>query len=152
GGVGEDVREDALHLRPRRVRELALRDEARVGQDLRERIAGADLRVDVGELLRRDLAALDQDRAELVARVVRRSEQDTAAAKVEGFVIRRSLHLERAGGAPAVKLHDEEGKGLGIDLTADGERVGQSASRRFEYRGCWNRQIDRNDNTMGIIC
>ena len=149
-GVGENVGEDALHLRARRFRQLALRHEAGIREDLRQRVAGADLPVDVRELLGRDLAALDQDRAELIARIVRGAEQDAAAAKVEGFVIRRAFHLQGAGGAPAVELDDEERKGLGVDLTADGERFGQSRLPATLNRALEGRQIGRNDNTMRL--
>ena len=79
----QDVRQDAFHLHPRGVAQLPLVDEAALGEHLRERSPRADLRVHLVELLARDPAALDQDRAELVPRVVRGAEQDPAAPEVE---------------------------------------------------------------------
>jgi len=126
-----------------------LADEAGVGQHLGQRVARSDLRVDVLELLGGDLAALDEDRPELVARVVRGAEQDPARSEIQRLVVRGPLDLQRAGRASTMELDDDEGESLGIDLTAEGERFGQGASRRFmQNRGRGNRQIVRNDNTM----
>ena len=95
-----------------------------LGEDLGQRLAGSDLGVHVLELLGRDLAVLHQDRPELIARVVRRAEEDPADAEVERLLVGRAFHLERARRALAVKVYEKEGKGLGINAAADREGFG----------------------------
>ena len=80
-GPGQHVGQDALDLHARRFPELALVDEAALGEHLRERVARADLGVHLVELLARDAAAVDQDRAELVAGIVGRAEQHPSPRK-----------------------------------------------------------------------
>ena len=130
-GIGDHVGEDPLHLGPGRLRQLALVDEAGVGKHLGQRVSGTDLGVDVLELLGSDLAGLDEDGPELVTRVVRGSKEDTSTPEIEGLLVGGALHFERAGRPLPVQVHEEEGKGLRIDVSADGQRVGHRPSRRF---------------------
>ncbi len=129
--VGEDVREDPLHLRARRLGELTLAHESALGRTLARGLPGADLGVHVFELLGGDAAALDEDRAELVLGVVRRTEEDPAPTEIERLLVGGAIHLQGAGGSLPMEVHEEEGEGFRVDGTADGERVvGQEASRR----------------------
>ena len=78
-------------------------------------LPGPDLGVDVLELLGGDLAALDEDRAELVARVVRRAEQDRGRRGSRGPSGTTVLPPSGSRWPLAVEVDEEEGEGLGID-------------------------------------
>ena len=119
--VRDDVGQDPLDLGPRRFGQLALVDEAGVGQDLGQRAARPDLAVHVLELLGGDLAAFDQDRAELVAGIVGGSEKDPARPEVEGFLVRGTRHLEGAGGPVTVEVDQQEREGGRVDRPAVGD-------------------------------
>jgi hypothetical protein len=124
---GEHVRQDALDLHARGFAELALVHEAALGEHLRERVAGADLGVDLVELVARDAAALDQDRPELVLRVVGRAEEHAPAAEVQCLRMDRAVDLERARGSVAMQIHEKVGKRLRVNVPADRERFRHSA-------------------------
>src|SRR5438128_1316706 len=123
-GIRNDVREDPLDLRAGRLAQLALADHTRLREHLRQRLSGTDLGIDVLELLGGDLAVLDEDRAELVARVVGGAEEDATPAEVERLLVRGTFDLEGSGGRPAVKIDEKEGKGLGINAAADRKGFG----------------------------
>ncbi len=131
-GVGDDVGENPLDLDPRRIGQLALVDVTALGQHLGQRVAGPHLGVDVVELLLIDLPALDEDGPELILRVVRGTEENAAAPEVESLRVRRTFHLERAGGSLTVQVREKEGKSFGVDVPADGERLCQSSLRARE--------------------
>jgi hypothetical protein len=125
---GEHVGEDALHLDAGGVAELALVDEAALGQHLGQGVPGPDLLVDLVELLAGDLAALDQDDPELIAGVLRGPEEDAPPPEIEGLRVLGSVDLERAGGPLPMKVHQDVGERGRFDVPADGERIRHPAS------------------------
>ncbi len=119
---GQHVGQDPLDLHARGVAQLALVHEAAFGQHLGEWVARTHLGVDLVELLARDAAALDEDRAQLVARVVRGAEEDAASPEVESLGMQRAGDLEGSRGPVAMQIHEEMGERRRLDVPADRER------------------------------
>ncbi len=124
----QHVGEDPLDLVPGRVTELALVHEAALGQDLGQGVARAHLGVHLVELLAGDAPPLDEDRAELVARVLRGAEEDPSSSEVEVLAMHRAGHLEGSRGPVAMQIHEEVGERRRLDVPADRERFRHSPS------------------------
>ena len=152
---GQHVGQDPLDLHARRVAQLALVDEAALREHLGERVAGAHLGVDLVELLARDAAALDEDRAQLIARVVRGAEEDAAPPEVESLGMHRAGDLEGSRGPVAMQIHEEMGERRRLDVPADRERFRHPPSTaRVGRRTASGSQakISRNCSTFRCIC
>jgi len=113
-----EIGQDLLDLDAGRLRELALRDVAELGEHLGQGITGRDPRLRHLHLIRPELSFLYENRGELVLGIVGRGEQDLAVAEIDRLLQRSALELERARYRSPMQLDEEVERGFPAQIPA----------------------------------